>query len=825
MLNINGKKICSNCFSPIKSEPCPCCGYKKSSYRPEAGVLPVGSVLSGRYSVGLVLGKGGFGVTYKAYDVKENRAVAVKEYYPNGLVYRDRGTTQISVSSRQYEENFRSGADKFYEEAKTVSRFNGNPNIVNVYEFFYENSTVYYSMEFLDGVDLKHYVKSCGGRISQENALYIVNVITDALLIAHSMNVLHRDISPDNIFVMNDGRIKLIDFGAARQVMAEQSKSLSVILKQGFAPLEQYQRRGKQGPWTDIYALGATLYYILTGKLPDEATERLDYPDIGNAADYGVDGNFWEIIRKCMEVKAADRYQNIHQLKEALNRLDIKPLPIIINGRGNTDIPAAVFPASGTAAGKYAAGPSMPETSAVGTEPSMPETSAVGTEPSMPETVAVGTEPSMPETVAVGTEPSMPETVAVGTEPSMPETVAVGMEPSMPKTSAVEEISPQEKEEPETKKRGLLLFLHSFKGKLITGAAVAVLLLGVVLGIVFAGSAGRRQPVGGNVGRTTAALAEGDVTDGEQENSGSPVSGEKQTENKTKPEPSAEERTTSDVGTDADDTKHHETGGGNGDETDRKPTVGQTQAPATEPTKATSQRPAQKPTEAPTQKPTQKPTEAPTQKPTQKPTEAPTQKPTQKPTEAPTQKPTQPPVYSGPDPVVKPVSGGIVESLQGLRSFTTNYPEYLTVIDTDGWHSMSLSDFERGLYGLRMTEYSADGSEYPYKFTVNFDYLIGESCTVKVSLPDGRSDQITLKKPAVSSEGGMSVQTSGTNLIITSDDFDSVTVTVDGDVISHDKFTCTSPGKYTLDFSQFGAGTHNYNVKYGSNNLSGRITV
>ncbi|MCM1309378.1 MAG: hypothetical protein NC223_12325, partial [Butyrivibrio sp.] len=129
MLNFNGKKLCGNCFSPIKSEPCPVCGYKKNAYKPEAGVLPVESVLMGRYSVGQVLGKGGFGVTYKAYDIRDGRVVAIKEYYPNGLVHRDTGTTQISVSSSQYEENFKSGADKFYEEAKMVSRFNGNPNI------------------------------------------------------------------------------------------------------------------------------------------------------------------------------------------------------------------------------------------------------------------------------------------------------------------------------------------------------------------------------------------------------------------------------------------------------------------------------------------------------------------------------------------------------------------------------------------------------------------------------------------------------------------------------------------------------------------------
>lgn len=725
MLNINGKKLCGNCFNPIKNEPCPYCGYKKSAYRPEPGALPVESVLMGRYSVGEVLGKGGFGVTYKAYDIRNDRIVAVKEYYPNGLVHRDTGTTQISVSSSRYEENFRSGADKFYDEAKTVARFNGNPNIVNVYEFFYENSTVYYSMEFLDGVDLKHYVKSQGGRIPQENALYIMNVITDALLIAHSMNVLHRDISPDNIFVTKDGGIKLIDFGAARQVLAEQSKSLSVILKQGFAPLEQYQRRGKQGPWTDIYALGATVFYILTGKLPDEATERLDYPDIGKASDYGVDEGFWEIIQKCMEIRIADRYQSVHQLKEALNGLEIRPLPIVIDSGNNADIPV-IGPAS------------------------------------------------------VPSEQTAVNTVAAG--------------------GTVLEEQERQADDERKKKVGLLLFLRSSKGKIITGAAVAVLILGAVLGAVFAGAAKRRTAGSGNVERETADLVADNGTTGEPENSGNYGIGV------PKPDPvgSGEDRTT-ECGHEGDDgTKPYEGGD-------------TSQSSAEERTEAPTQKPVEKPTEKQTQKPverpTEKPTEAPAPKPTEKATQKPTEKPTQKPTEAP--KPTAP-VYSGPAPVVKSCGGSMVESLRGLRSFTTNYPDHLMVIADGRQISLSL---------LTRADYTDDGSEYPYKYTVNFDSIGADSCTVRVALPDGRADEITLTKPTTSPSGGVSMQTSGKNLIITSDDFDGVTVKVDGNVISHDKFTSTAPGKYTLDFGQFGTGTHTYNINYKSNNLSGSITV
>ena len=503
-MNDNGRKICNNCFRQIKTEPCKYCGYKKSAYRPEAGILPVGTVLKKRYCIGEVLGKGGFGVTYKAFDTVDSKIVAVKEYYPSGLVHRDTGTTQISVSSKQYEDNFKVGADKFFEEAKMVSRFNGNPNIVNVYEFFYENGTVYFAMEYLDGVDLKHFVKERGGKLPQENVLYIADIITDALLIAHSMNVLHRDISPDNIFILNNGEVKLIDFGAARQVLAEQSKSISVILKQGFAPLEQYQRRGKQGPWTDIYALGATLYYVITGKMPDEVTERLDFPDIGSADEYGVDPEFWEIIRKCMEVRAADRYQTVFELKEKLNALHIKPGPLIqdeVPDKEKDIVDAAV---QNVIPGTVAVQADMPET--VAADGTIPETVAVQND--MPETVAVqndmpetvAEQSGMPETVAV--QNGMPETVAVQND--MPETVAV--QNDIPETVAVTDADSSETTESEDviydseeddKKKGFIGFIGNTRGKIITAAAVIVLIGGTIA--LAAGLSGRSdKKTGGN---------------------------------------------------------------------------------------------------------------------------------------------------------------------------------------------------------------------------------------------------------------------------------------------------------------------------------------
>ena len=493
-MNDNGRKICNNCFRQIKTEPCKYCGYKKSAYRPEAGILPVGTVLKKRYCIGEVLGKGGFGVTYKAFDTVDSKIVAVKEYYPSGLVHRDTGTTQISVSSKQYEDNFKVGADKFFEEAKMVSRFNGNPNIVNVYEFFYENGTVYFAMEYLDGVDLKHFVKERGGKLPQENVLYIADIITDALLIAHSMNVLHRDISPDNIFILNNGEVKLIDFGAARQVLAEQSKSISVILKQGFAPLEQYQRRGKQGPWTDIYAMGATLYYVITGKMPDEVTERLDFPDIGSADEYGVDPEFWEIIRKCMEVRAADRYQTVFELKEKLNALSIKPSPLIWDEVPDKEKDIVDVATQNVIPGTVAVQADMPET--VAADGTIPETVAVQND--MPETMAE--QSGMPETVAV--QNGMPETVAVQND--MPETVAV--QNDIPETVAVTDADSSETTELEDviydseeddKKKGFIGFIGNTRGKIITAAAVIVLIGGTIA--LAAGLSGRSdKKTGGN---------------------------------------------------------------------------------------------------------------------------------------------------------------------------------------------------------------------------------------------------------------------------------------------------------------------------------------
>jgi serine/threonine protein kinase len=318
-MDINNKNLCPSCFTEIAAETCTSCGYSSETVSQYPTALPMGTILMGRYLIGKVLGKGGFGVTYLAYDLNQNKRVAIKEYLPDNLTHRNTGTTEVSTYAGEKGEAFKAGADKFFEEAKTVSKFNGHPNIINVLEFFFENNTAYFVMEYLNGIDLKNYIANNGGRLSEQRTCEIILPVIDALTVIHSVGILHRDISPDNIYICEDGNVKILDFGAARQVLGEQSKSLSVVLKQGFAPIEQYQTRGNQGAWTDIYALGATMYYCLTGRIPESAMDRVDEDNLKTFEELGINVSekLSSIILKALSVRGISRHQNMLELKAA----------------------------------------------------------------------------------------------------------------------------------------------------------------------------------------------------------------------------------------------------------------------------------------------------------------------------------------------------------------------------------------------------------------------------------------------------------------------------------------------------------------------------
>ena len=328
MIEINGKQLCENCFEAADAEICPHCGYSSKSRTIDPAVLVPGTTLSDRYVVGRIIGKGGFGITYLTFDALTEKKVTVKEYFPYGIAARDTDGHTISVSAEEDSETFTLGSEKFYNEAKLISKFNGNPNIVGVYDAFHENGTAYFVMEYLKGQTLKTYVRD-HGPLAAPQALHIAQSVAGALVVVHSANVLHRDISPDNVVLCENGDIKLIDFGAARQVIAEHSQNFSVILKPGFAPLEQYRKKGNQGPWTDVYSLGAMLYFMLTGDIPEDSMARFDDDDTFGENRFELDPQLWQIISKAASLNVEDRYRDAYEMKQALDSVAIKPEPII----------------------------------------------------------------------------------------------------------------------------------------------------------------------------------------------------------------------------------------------------------------------------------------------------------------------------------------------------------------------------------------------------------------------------------------------------------------------------------------------------------------
>ena len=313
--------LCYNCFQnrPAEPGPCPHCGFDPAAAHRYPLALPCGSILAGQYLVGRALGQGGFGITYAARDLKEQTGVAIKEYFPEGLAMRTAGTTHVSSGGPQQEEGFAYGKEKFLEEARTLARFNGHPGIVGVRSYFEENGTGYFAMERLDGINLLQHLKDAGGTLPWEAACGLLLPVLEALDVVHAAGIIHRDISPDNIFLCRDGSIKLLDFGAARYVFSEKSQSLSVILKHGYAPAEQYSRRGRQGPWTDVYALAATLYRTVTGRMPPESIERRPVDGLiapSSLCQLPPEGE--QALPIGLEVDPADRWQTAGEFRRAL---------------------------------------------------------------------------------------------------------------------------------------------------------------------------------------------------------------------------------------------------------------------------------------------------------------------------------------------------------------------------------------------------------------------------------------------------------------------------------------------------------------------------
>ena len=324
----NEMRICFNCFrerpdfleNPEGKGPCPYCGFDLEANLEEyPTALKAGTVLNRRYIVGRVLGQGGFGITYVAWDESLRAKVAVKEYMPGDLADRLKDQT-VSVLAENRQEAFAYGLERFQEEAHTLAKFMGQPNIAGVTDSFDENGTSYFVMDYIEGISFKTYIANQGGRVSVQEALDVMIPVLRALTAVHSEGLIHRDVTPDNIYITKDGNVKLLDFGSARYSLGDKSKSLDVILKVGYAPKEQYIRRGRQGPYTDVYSCAACLYAAITGYLPPESLERLDHDTLVPPSEAGTEIPLYleRAILKGLAVQPEDRFQTAGEFLEAL---------------------------------------------------------------------------------------------------------------------------------------------------------------------------------------------------------------------------------------------------------------------------------------------------------------------------------------------------------------------------------------------------------------------------------------------------------------------------------------------------------------------------
>ena len=299
---------------------CPHCGFDEANPPSVGSQLPLRTLLNEQYVVGRALGAGGFAITYLAWDQRLARRVAIKEYMPSGLASRSGQTSQLVPHTGVSGQDFQYGLERFLDEARMVAQFQEHPGIISVTNYFPANGTAYLVMEYLEGSTLKEYLAQHGGRLSFNQALALITPVMDALRELHRANVLHRDISPDNIYITESGQVKLLDFGAARQALSDRSQRLSVILKVGYAPEEQYRSAGKQGPWTDVYAVGATFYHLITGQLPPQSIDRLAEDLLQPPSALGVDipPGAEDALMTALAVKASQRYETIQDFQAAI---------------------------------------------------------------------------------------------------------------------------------------------------------------------------------------------------------------------------------------------------------------------------------------------------------------------------------------------------------------------------------------------------------------------------------------------------------------------------------------------------------------------------
>ena len=324
---------CMKCMHALAAGETFCseCGRPYGSVETEPFALKPGTILDGKYLVGEMLGQGGFGITYIGFDLLLEQKVAIKEYYPmsTGMVSRENSTTVVWSSAVMQKSGMEKGFDSFLKEARKMAKLGGIPGVVGVKSVFIQNETAYIVMDFIEGETLLKKLQR-EGPMDYGTCISLMTPIMQALAEVHKHGIIHRDISPDNIMVQSDGKLILLDLGAAKDLDIQGKdgnvQSSQMVAKHGFSPVEQYGQAGKIGPWTDVYAMAATIYYCCTGVLPPSATDRMIEDTL--TCRPRLTKEQFDVLAFCMNVLPQNRPQNMDALLQIVTHPAGKTPPV-----------------------------------------------------------------------------------------------------------------------------------------------------------------------------------------------------------------------------------------------------------------------------------------------------------------------------------------------------------------------------------------------------------------------------------------------------------------------------------------------------------------
>ncbi len=324
-------KLCMGCMNQMEDHlvVCPHCGFNEAALRQESYYLEPGTIIGGKHIVGRVMSYGGHTISYLGMDAEANRKVIIKEYLPSDFSTRSEGEKEVTIYSGDGQVQFEQGLTNFLNEANRIQQLGKADGIAQVYDCIAENDTGYVISEYVEGKTLKEILDS-GKKFGAEEAKSFILRILRGLGKVHKMNIVHCDISPETIMVTDSGEIKLMDFGATRYVTTANSKSLSIILKRGYAPEEQYRSRGVRGPWTDVYAIGAVMYRMLTGVVPQESVDRVLADDLKEPSKMGISipTNTENALMNALNVYKEERTPSAEAFLKELNSPAVKRIKV-----------------------------------------------------------------------------------------------------------------------------------------------------------------------------------------------------------------------------------------------------------------------------------------------------------------------------------------------------------------------------------------------------------------------------------------------------------------------------------------------------------------